>query len=130
MTITWNYIDGKGRGVIASADIAKGEVVERSPINPVSQEDAETRALDHLHFGWGLNEEDKDRSGGCCIGFGYLSLYNHSDNPNAEYIRHYSEHEMSIVALREIKVNEEVTINYGVPLWFEPRRLGGKEGDR
>jgi SET domain-containing protein len=53
------------------------------------------------------------------------SLYNHSFKPNAQYIRKYEDKLMEYVALQDIEVGEEITINYnGIPdnydeVWFD-----------
>ncbi len=112
--ITWMYVNGKGRGVFATAHIHRGELVERSPVDALSLADAETDALRHIHFAYGPDDN------GSALGFGYLGLYNHSANPNITLDRHSSENEIEVYALREIKDGEELTYDYGVPLWFEP----------
>jgi SET domain-containing protein len=53
------------------------------------------------------------------------SLYNHSFNPNAEYLRRTSDKVMDYVAIKDIEAGEEITINYnGItksmdPVWFD-----------
>ncbi len=56
----------------------------------------------------------------CAIGLGYLGLYNHARPSNVRLERHYDASEMSVHALREIAPGEELTIDYDVPLWFDP----------
>jgi len=57
------------------------------------------------------------------LGFG--SLYNHTDTPNARYKEQYSETAIDFIALRDIKKDEEITVNYAQgkkkkhPLWFD-----------
>ena len=63
----------------------------------------------------GLLPEGKE----CAIGLGYLCLYNHSDTPNITFDHHYDSDEISVRATRDIAAGEELTLNYGVPLWFE-----------
>ncbi|NJO31945.1 MAG: SET domain-containing protein [Rhodospirillales bacterium] len=51
---------------------------------------------------------------------GLTSLLNHSYSPNAQFIRHIDELTIDVVALRNISVGEEITIDYQMTLWFEP----------
>jgi SET domain-containing protein len=50
---------------------------------------------------------------------GYGSLYNHSDEPNAEYT-HEADDAYSFMAVRDIAAGEEITISYGDE-WWETR---------
>ncbi len=112
-------IPGKGRGIIAKAPIAAGELIERSPVLPIGSAESECPGLNDYSFAWGEDVEGFEPGKECAVGLGYLSLYNHSDTSNVSLTRHYEENEMSIHALRDIAAGEELTINYDVPLWFE-----------
>ena len=46
-------IPGKGRGIVATAPIGKGEVVERSPVLPIALKDSECPALNEYSMAWG-----------------------------------------------------------------------------
>jgi uncharacterized protein len=58
---------------------------------------------------------------------GYISLYNHSYSPNAQLEQMLNELMMEIVAIKDIEVGQEITINYNGdpanqdPLWFTQR---------
>jgi SET domain-containing protein len=113
---------GRGRGVVAKSAIAAGEALERSPVLPLALKDSECPGLDSYSLAWGEDVEgglgpQKD----CAIGLGYLSLYNHSKTPNVSFDHHYDEDEITVRALRAIAEGEELTIDYGVPLWFEEK---------
>ena len=113
---------GRGRGVVARSAIAAGEALERSPVLPLALKDSECPGLDSYSLAWGEDVEgglgpQKD----CAIGLGYLSLYNHSKMPNVTFDHHYDEDEITVRALRAIAEGEELTIDYGVPLWFEEK---------
>jgi hypothetical protein len=116
--IVYVQIPGKGRGVIAAAPIAAGELIERSPVLPIGTVESESPGLNDYSFAWGEDVEGYEPGQECAVGLGYLSLYNHSDTSNVSLTRHYEENEMSIRALRDIAAGEELTINYDVPLWF------------
>jgi hypothetical protein len=111
-------IPGKGRGVVATAAIAKGETVERSPVLPIALKDSECPALNDYSMAWGETEDTCAPGTECCVGLGYLMLYNHAAAPNLTIRRHFDASEMSMVALRDIAAGEELTYDYGVPLWF------------
>ncbi len=116
--ITLARIEGKGRGVVATAQIAAGEVVERSPVLPIALADSECPALNDYSMAWGEAEERCEPGTECAVGLGYLMIYNHSARPNLTIRRHFDTNEMSMVALRDIAAGEELTYDYGVPLWF------------
>lgn len=117
--IEWTHIPKKGRGVIAGQDIPKNEIVEISPVIPISRQIANYRALDNYSFSWGEEIDDPDPHRACAIGLGYLSLYNHSSNSNVSLQRSFANDVMIVTAKRDIKAGEELTINYDIELWFE-----------
>jgi len=113
---------GRGRGVFCNSDIRKGSIIEVSPVIVMSAGDRSLLDQTLLHdyiFLWGKNEEQ------CCIALGYLSVYNHSYNSNAEYEMDYALQSISVKAVRNIRSGEEIFINYnGVwnnakPVWFD-----------
>jgi len=118
--IVYRYIAGKGRGVVATKSIARGEIVERSPVIPIAHEDSEKPGLSDYAFAWGEDVPGFAPGRECAIGLGYLGLYNHSRSSNVKLNRHYEDNEMSVEALRDIESGEELTIDYDVPLWFQP----------
>ena len=101
-----------GRGVIAATDIAKGETIEVCPVLELTSDEANGVLTDYI-VGLG---DDVD---GSALMLGYGSLYNHSEDPNAEYI-HESDEAYSFTALRDIPAGEQITISYGKD-WWESR---------
>lgn len=113
---------GKGRGVVARRQFSAGEIVETVPVLvlPAEQwEHIEKTVLYNYTYGWGPKLEHA----GLALGLG--SLYNHSFQPNARYVRHLDELTIDFVALRTIEEGEEITVNYNgdpddtSPMWFE-----------
>lgn len=110
----------KGRGVFANRPIRKGTIIETVPvvIIPVQEiyTDSVSTLLADYVFNWGKGE--------VAVALGYGSIYNHSYQPNASYAAKGRETQ-AYVALRNIKKDEEITVNYnGTPtdsskLWFE-----------
>ena len=79
---------GKGRGVFATAPIAKGEIIEVSPVILIPAEQwhhVEPTVLALYIFNFGPEGEH------AAIALGYGSLYNHSYTPNAEYRKDWEE---------------------------------------
>ncbi|MEZ4669909.1 MAG: SET domain-containing protein [Anaerolineae bacterium] len=95
------------RGLLATRDIAAGELVERCPmvLIPVTQEDAlEATVLANYYFLW----TDEDYA----MALGYGSLMNHSYNANMVFERDFENSTMIFRAAKAIKRGEELTINY------------------
>ena len=108
-------IAGKGRCVFAGENIAKGGVIDTNPalLFPKSQTAELKPPLQYYPFGW-----DEDFS---CIALGSLSLASHSEEPNAVLQREHQRLLIRLVAKRDIEPGEEITYDYKVPLWFEPK---------
>jgi SET domain-containing protein len=122
-----------GRGVYTSENIDKGTVIEISPVIVMSNEERKLLDQTLLHdyiFEWG---EEKDK---CCIGLGYISVYNHSYRASCEYemparMTHsggdFENSLMRVKTTRFIKAGEELFINYNGPwndekkLWFDAK---------
>jgi len=111
-----------GRGVFTSENIAKGTVVEVSPVIVLSGEERKLLDQTLLHdyiFEWG------DDSKSCCMALGYVPLYNHSYRSNCEYEMDFEEKVITVKAVRFIKAGEEIFINYNgdwnnaKPVWFD-----------
>lgn len=121
--VAQSQISNSGRGVFAKCDIQKDELIERCPVIEVSATDTANlneSALVTYFFYWG---KDKNQT---LIALGFGSLYNHSYQPNAIYKVNHQEKIMDFIALKDIKKDEEITINYKQgnqknknPLWFE-----------
>lgn len=112
-------IPGKGRGIVAREAFEQGELVERSPVIPIAEEDSERPGITDYAFAWGEELPACQKGTECAIAFGYLSLYNHSRSPNICLERHFDDNEMSVRTLRPIAPGEELTFDYDVPLWFD-----------
>ena len=109
-------VAGKGRGVIAMRDFEAGETLEQAPAIVVPARDIENicqTVLDDFWYEWGEN-------GACAVAGGCGSFYNHSFDPNADFLTDISAHKIVYLALKPIRAGEEVTINYNGPGYFEP----------
>ena len=93
-----------GRGVFAKQSYKKGDVIEICPCIRQPNKYSLGKIGDYT-FSYNNSKDD-------LIAFGYGSLYNHTDNPNAEW-NILNEHQLEIVAKKEIFVDEEIYISYG-----------------
>jgi SET domain-containing protein len=99
---------GKGRGVFARRDIAKGELIERVPVIVVPAkafvDGWKNLTLNQYFYVWTKTT--------VAISLGYGSIYNHSYEPNAVYNHDYRNRHLLYLAHRDIAEGEEITVNY------------------
>ena len=110
-----------GRGMFARQPIASGTLIEAAPVIVLPV--AECRLLDrtiihNYYFHWDGDPEGEGRG---ALGLGLVSLCNHSRRPRARVDRNFARLTLDLVAIAAIAAGEEITIDYGCPLWFEPR---------
>ena len=118
--VTWRPLPGKGRGVVALRDCPAGTEVERAPVIVVPKADLLVRAggrtvLDEYLLYWS-DEPGREAA----MGGGLLMFYNHGNDPNVEFRDGPEPETMSVVTLRAVAEGEELTYDYGIPLWFAP----------
>lgn len=119
-------IPGKGRGVVALHDIAKGDLIERAPMLVIPHQDrpAVDRTIVFTYlFVWEPGRPQQtlyEHRGRAAIVLGLGSLLNHAAHPNAGYSANMDDLEIEFRALRDIAAGEEVTIDYDIELWFDP----------
>jgi uncharacterized protein len=116
--------DETNKGVFATRDIKKGELIHSAPVLAYPNEEhkyiEKTRLADYV-FEYGTNHS--------AFLLGYGMMFNHSYQPNADYEISFEKHTFDFFALKDIKKDEEILINYnGDPdddalLWFN----GGEE---
>lgn len=98
---------GKGRGVFASRDIKRGEIIETVPLLLIPAKEIvggiHNKWLGRYYYYW-----DKKT---LAVSLGYGSLYNHSFTPNANY-RFRGSSCLIYRALRKISKGEEILIDY------------------
>lgn len=110
---------GMGRGVFATEDIKKGEVIEVAPVLILQFED-------FIETKWNLLFEYYFWLDDCVVlAMGYGSMYNHRIPPNAKYKINLKKRTITFTALEDIPKDSEVLFNYKGesnskhPLWFE-----------
>lgn len=112
----------RGRGVFTREPIARGIVVETSPVIVIPVKEVESilkTKMSNYVFQWG----DSGRKIGIALGWG--SLYNHSYRSNCQYTTNTKDNTLVIKTVRPIKKGEELFVNYncvwndGAPVWFD-----------
>lgn len=112
-----------GRGVFAKKDIKRGGIIEVCPIIELPEHDAsnleEGILITYLYY-FGKDREK------ALVALGFGSIYNHTYTPNALYEIKASEKTITFSAQKNIKKDQEITVNYNHgnpkgtnPLWFE-----------
>lgn len=107
MNIKVATIAGKGRSVVAIKKIRKGQLIAESEpiIIPARQyKHFSKTVLNNYCFEW--------EKGCVALSMDITSFLNHSYDANAYYEGDAKDQKIRIFALRTIKKNEEVTINY------------------
>ncbi|CAH2716043.1 hypothetical protein BACCIP111895_03227 [Neobacillus rhizosphaerae] len=117
--------DGElNRGVFATRDIAKGELIHEAPVIPYPNREhvhIEKTLLADYAFEYGQNHT--------AFLLGYGMLFNHSYQPNAIYEINFPNHTFDFYAYKDIKAGEEILINYNgevddeEPLWFNKDKM-------
>lgn len=104
-------VGARGRGVIASAPIAKGELIERAPVGVYSEKQTQLLMENKLDtYLWKWNEGDDITL--AAVAFGLISLCNHSSYPSCTIEKDLPGRTISLVALRNIAKDEELTLKY------------------
>ena len=104
-----------GYGVFASKKIKKGEKIEECYF--IFSKRGGDKALEDFYF------EAKRKY---AVFLGYGSIYNHADEPNADYSINMSRRIATIKAKQNIAKGAEIFISYGEE-WFDSRGLKPKE---
>lgn len=110
----------KGLGVFTIHTIEPNTLIEIAPVIELNEADTEKIHTTHLHdyyFSWG--DEQKHSA----IALGYVSLYNHSAQPNCYAEFDFENNTISIYSKIEINAGEELFIDYTMgeenkTLWF------------
>ena len=110
-----------GYGVFAVQKILEGEIIEETPILDLGISKGESTGLMiDYRFNWpqgsGGNWEKQ------VLAWGYGSLYNHSETPNAYWRSNLERDTFEFVANKNIEEGEEIFVWYGnVDYWQDGR---------
>lgn len=122
--VSSSSLPSAGMGVFARIDIKEGEIIEETPILIIPDDQLSSLVKTELinyFFAWGKGFKEG------AIAWGYGSLFNHSYEPNANYIKDFENNMIRFVAIENISRDQEIVMNYnGHPgdktkLWFEVR---------
>ena len=112
----------KGRAVFTAEALEKDTLLETAPVIVMTGEERklidQTRLHDYI-FVWG------DANNQCAMALGWIAMYNHSYQSNAEYYMDFETEQMFIKTVRPVAAGEEVTINYNgtwndeTKVWFD-----------
>jgi uncharacterized protein len=105
MKLIVKQVYGKGRGVFAGQNIARGELVEICPVVVLPVSDVRGK-LDDYVFCWDENKRLY------AIGLGFASLYNHSRKPNIEIELHPERQEIWFRAIKPVDAGSELVHDY------------------
>lgn len=109
-----------GYGIFAKETIKQGELIEECPIFDLNIQYGQMSPLFlDYRFNWpqGTHEWNKQ-----VLAWGYGSLYNHSNEPNAQWKSNLEKETFEFFALKEINPNEEILVYYGdVSYWLDGR---------
>jgi SET domain-containing protein len=113
----------RGRGVFTTEPILANTTIEIAPVIVVDasgREKLEQTLLYDYIFEWG---EDSKMA---AVALGYISIYNHSNQPNCAYEMDFENQTISITTLLDIEIGAELFINYmcpegssSDPVWFD-----------
>ena len=113
----------RGRGVFTTAPISANTTIEIAPVIVVDakgREKLEQTLLYDYIFEWGADIKM------AAVALGYISIYNHSNEPNCCYDMDFEQETITITTLKDINIGEEFFINYmcpegpsADPVWFE-----------
>jgi len=95
-------------------------VIEAAPVLVIPTTDCPVldRTIIHdYYFHW---DGDPEGTGRGALALGLVTLCNHASRPNARVKRNFAQHTLDLIATGSISPGEEVTIDYGCTLWFEP----------
>lgn len=104
-----------GYGVFAQKSIKKGEKIEECYF--ILSRRGGDKGLEDFYF---------DAKGKYAVFLGFGSIYNHSDDPNADYTINIKKRIATIKAARNIPKGKEIFVSYG-DKWFSDRGLEAKE---
>ncbi len=98
-----------GRGVFATRDIKKGEIIEDAPVVLFDRNEVKPGTI--------LRDYDiryDDTRHAMMLGYG--AIFNHSDNHSANW-NFVDDKTIRITANKDIKKDQEIFVNYGTQYW-------------
>lgn len=98
-----------GRGVYATDDITKGDVVEEAPYIQVDKESIKGSPL--MDYVFKIDDTTY------AVALGYASLFNHRNQPNVDWKIDTVDQVIRFTALTDLNSGDELYISYGNKYW-------------
>lgn len=100
-----------GWGVFATSDIDSNELLEEAPILKIADYHSNNigNLLEEYRFLWPTCEPYTE----VVVGFGFSSMYNHSNSPNAMWTHNLEKRVLVFKSVKPISAGEEITVSYG-----------------
>jgi SET domain-containing protein len=98
----------KGRGVFATKNFDRGDVIEICPVLTLTP--TERKILEKTVFNYYIYPWRSVRGASMVLGYG--SIYNHAYDPNADWKQDFRGTNMVYRAIKPIKKGDEITVNY------------------
>ena len=110
-----------GWGVFANEIIFENEIIEETPLYDLKiEKGTNTSLMMDYRFNWPQGTDgDWDKQ---VLPWGYGSLYNHSETPNAFWRSNLERETFEFVAIKKIQIGEEIFVYYGgANYWHDGR---------
>ena len=109
-----------GLGVFASHKINLGEIFEVCPVLDIGMKKGESSPmLMDYRFNWPQGNEWEKQ----VVALGFASLYNHSDNANANWRSNLEDYTFEFYATKEILPGQEIFVWYGDDNYWNDGRV-------
>lgn len=116
-------VEGKGLGVFALMPIKKDELIEICPLMSLGKTPDNKHQDPFFNYRFAYPKEGRHNGNeDQVVAWGYGSLYNHSNNPNADWKDHPTEKVFQFIAMQDIEKGEEITIHYGGDSYWRKRK--------
>jgi hypothetical protein len=106
-----------GRGVFATKNIFKNQIIERCPLIPMeyrSRYQLDPQIFNYMYAQPPCSCKDCQTHGFLFyMVLGYGMLYNHQDKPNAMWKFNYKQLLTDVICVEDIKKGEEIFVSYG-----------------
>jgi uncharacterized protein len=107
-------VEGKGLGVFAREAIAEGETIEVCPLMSLGKTPGHKNQDPFFNYRFAYPREGRHNGNeDMVVAWGYGSLYNHSNTPNADWLDIENDIAFKFIAIKSIQPEEEICINYG-----------------
>lgn len=109
-----------GMGVFASEKINEGEIIEECPIFDLNIPFGQSSPLMiDYRFNWPQGGQTWEKQ---VLAWGYGSLYNHSEKPNALWRSNLENRTFEFYSVKDINPDEEILVYYGGVSYWEDGR--------